>query len=102
MLTKLLDGITAVDDGAWIDVEELENKTVHVKGITTATLHICGSLDQTKPANNVNEIQIGDDITADALIEIPAHLKWIKVRCSAWTAGTISAFLGGKPITAYK
>jgi len=102
MLVKLLDGITGTTDGVWVDAEELEGKTIHVKGISTATIHVCGSLDMTKPANAAHEIQIGDDITADCLLEIPAHLKWIKARCSSWTAGTISAFLGGKAVAVYK
>lgn len=92
----LLDGITGTNNGSWVGCEVLASKTIHIKGVTTATLHICGSLAPVKPADTAHEIQIGDDITADCLVEIPAHLKWIKVRCSAYTAGTIYAYLEGK------
>ena len=97
----LLDGITAIADGEWISAEALEGKTIHVKGISTATLHICGSCDPAKPANGVHEIQIGDDITADCLVGVREMVKWLKVRCSAWTAGTISAFLTAREIESY-
>ena len=92
----LLDGITDVDNGAWVPCSLLDMKTIHVKGITNATLHVCGSCDPTKPANTVHEIQIGDDVDADALIEVNPQLEWIKVRCSVYTGGTISAFLAAK------
>lgn len=96
MLAKLLDGITSTTDGEWIDIEGVIGKTLHIKGIGTATLKVCGSMDMTKPFNSNHEIQIGADITADCLLEIAAHLRWIKVRCSSYSSGTIYAFMGGQ------
>lgn len=99
MDAKLLDGIVATDNGTWFSVEDRFNvpyalaKTIHIKGITTATLHVCGSCEPTKPIDTDHGIQIGDDVTADCLVEINHSIKFIKVRCSAWTTGTISAYL---------
>ncbi len=91
----LLDGITGTDDGVWIDACEFISKSIHIKGITTATLHICGSCEPGTPANTDHGIQIGDDVSADCLVEIPANLRFVKVRCSAYTGGTIYAYLAG-------
>ena len=92
---KLLDGLAAQDDGVWVDARAFQTQSIQVTGITTATIKICGSNAQTKPANNTHGAQIGSDITADSIVSVLHPVKWIKARISAHTTGTISAFQYG-------
>lgn len=91
----VLDAVTSLTSGEWVDVSGWRRMTVHITGITTATCQIRGSCTPTKPANAEDHIQIGSDITSDTLYEVTAKLKWIKVKISAYTSGTISAYVVG-------
>ena len=91
----LLDGVTAQSDGSWVDVGSLRRMTIHIKGITSATCQIRGSCAPTKPDDTADEVQIGNDITSDTIYEITAKLRWVKVKVSAYTSGTIYAYLVG-------
>ena len=90
----LLDGVTAVTVGTWERTSSYTRSSVHVKGITTATVIINGSNTLTKPANADHEIELSS-LTADGLVSIDLPVKWMKVRVSAYTSGTISAWLEG-------
>ena len=87
-----LDGIGATNDGSWVNTNKLTNMTIHVKGITNATVQIRGSNATAKPADTGHEIQIGTDITADTIREV-INVGWVKVMISAWVGGTIYALL---------
>lgn len=92
----LLDNVTAVTDGEWIDVRRFREKTVHVKGTFTATVKIAGSCEPTMPANTDHGVQIGADITAPAIVEINPVIKWLKVYVPAYTDGSIDAYFFGR------
>lgn len=96
----LLNGVVATATGTWIDVTAWNRITVDILGITTATCQIFSSCAPTKPADATDGRQIGSNITADASSEITRKLKWLKVKVSAWTAGTIYAYAVGDE-TAY-
>lgn len=96
----LLNAVVATSTGSWIDVTAWNRITVDIKGITTATCQIFGSCEPTKPTDATDGRQIGSNITADASSEITRKLKWLKVKVSAWTAGTIYAYAVGDE-TAY-
>ena len=89
----LIDALAATNDGVWVDVSGFKDFTLHVDGITTATVQWHGSNKATLPANTDDDSQIGVDITADGLYQAPGPFKWMKASISAWTSGTISAFL---------
>lgn len=88
----LLGGVAATSTGFWVFVGDKKRISIHIKGITTATVQIRGSNAPVQPANNVDEIKIGNDITADTIYEITSKIKWLKVMVSAWTSGTIYAY----------
>jgi hypothetical protein len=91
----LLDAIVATDNGEWLDVRGLEAWSIQIDGITTATLQIRGSNNPTIPSDSAHGEQLGSDVTVDAIYYTDSPLNWVKVRCSAWTTGTISAYLRG-------
>ncbi len=91
----LLDAKTSTTSGEWADVSGWRRATVHITGIVTATCQIRGCATPTKPLDSEDHIQIGSDITSDTLYEITAKLKWLKVKISAYTSGTISAYAIG-------
>jgi len=91
----LLDGVASTTNGEWVDVGAWRRITVHIKGITTATCKIMGSCEPTKPSDATDGVQLGNDVTADTLYEITAKLKWLKVKVSAYTSGTIYAYAVG-------
>ena len=91
---QLLTDAEATGDGEWIDTSSLALMSVHVSGITIATVEIDGSNDAVKPADNTHGIKLNSiDITADQMIVITAPYRWLKVRVTAYTSGTINAML---------
>ncbi len=95
MKATLLDAIVATGNGEWIDVSGLEKYNIHTSGITTATLQIRGSNDETKPSDATHDIQLGSDITADGMKQFTTPLRWLKVRVTVWSAGTITTVIEG-------
>lgn len=88
----LLSAVVATDDGVWIDIEGFNEQTVHIEGITTATAKVNISATPTKPANNAHGIEAAS-CAADCAVVVSMGVRWIKVRVSAYTSGTISAYL---------
>lgn len=95
---KFLDGKTATADGVWIHVGEYETVNIHVQGVTTATIEVHGDSSATQPADASSGIVMAS-LTANGIVAIPkADLpKYVKVKISAYTAGTISALGMLKP-----
>ncbi len=91
----LLSSVTGTNTGTWKEVTGWSRITIDILGITTATCQIFGSCEPTKPADATDGRQIGSDVTANAMSEITRKLKWIKVKVSAYTAGTINAYAVG-------
>ncbi len=91
----LLDAIVATGNGEWIDVSGLKSYNIHTSGITTATLQIRGSNDVTKPSDATHDIQLGSNITADGMKQFTTPLKWLKLRVTVWTSGTITTVIEG-------
>ena len=85
----LIDGAVATTDGAWVDVGRYAKCSIHVDGITTATVTINGSNAQAQPADSANGDQIGANITADGWASVDPLPRWIKARVTAWTSGTV-------------
>ena len=96
LVSDMLTGVGAVDDGEWIDVLHYGPFSIDLIISDTAVAQIRGSNALTKPADTAHERQIDVDISASAIIEVTMPVRWIKVRVSGWTSGTIDAFLVGK------
>ena len=92
----LLNGVIAVTDGEWFAVDGASPVTIHIKGITNATVSVHGANTDVQPANSSHEIQLTVNIKKDDLVIIDVPVKWIKVRVSAYTSGTIFAYLIGQ------
>lgn len=89
----MLEAVVATDDGVWVDFRGFTLATLQVDGITTAELEVYASNDETRPANNVDGVQVGSDITADGMTTIVGPYSWLKVKVADWTSGTITALL---------
>ena len=88
-------GVAATDTGDWVDVSDLENMTIDVYGITTATVQVRGFNTISKPLASADGRLIGSNITTDKMVAIHP-MKWVKIKVSAWTTGTIIANLFGQ------
>lgn len=88
-----LDDAAGVTDGEWIDVRGFGLASVSVAGIGTATAHLCASNALTKPDNTTHGLQLGADITADKMVSLLVPVRWVKVRVSTWSSGTIAAIV---------
>lgn len=86
-----LSGVTATGNGTWHDCARWRTINVHVKGITTATVDICGSSVLDKPLDTAHETVL-QQVTSDGCVEVTGHPRWLKVRVSAYTSGTIYAY----------
>jgi len=91
----LLSAVAATSDGEWVNAQGLAPFSVHVTGITDATVRIHGSNKTTAPANADAEEQLGSDITAttDTILEYSAPMRWIKASIPTYVGGTITAEL---------
>ncbi len=96
MGTVLLDDATGTTPGVWVDVHGFKDKTIHVSGVTTATLQVYGSNTPLIPANATDHIQLGSNITADSIVSITTPVRWMKVKVAAHTTGTIDAYFFGQ------
>ena len=76
-------------------VQGQRNLSVHVKGIVNATVKVCISNDPTQPLNTVHELEAGETKNKDAVFKLDFPVAWVKARVSAYTSGTISAYLEG-------
>jgi len=92
---KLLDDAGAVGNSEWIDIRGLRNYTVTVSGITSATVIISGSNDDTKPAAADHGEALGSSITSDESASFTAPYRWLKARVSIFATGTIDAEIEG-------
>ena len=92
---KLIDNAVATGNGEWIDIRGLRNYSVTVSGITTATVVISGSNDDTKPAAADHGEALGSASTSDETSSFTAPFRWLKARVSVWSAGTIDVEIEG-------
>jgi hypothetical protein len=94
MRANLIPGAVAIGDGEWIDTSGMSAMSIHITGITTATVEVDGSNDPTIPANNTHGIKLNSvDITANQMFTVTVPVRWLKARVTAWTTGTINAWL---------
>lgn len=101
----MLDAVTASSLGQWVDVIAFNEGVVQVSGITTATVNVRGyNIGTAVPANSVTGYVMGANVTAsgDNVVMIGAGAgtgaagqmpRFLKVDCSAYTGGTITAAL---------
>jgi len=98
MRAVLQNGAVAIDPGDWINVEGYEKKTIEIIISGTATVQIFVSNTPTKPANNVDHVQYGNNVSSSALAEIKVPVRWLKAKISALTPGaSVSAYMQGCP-----
>lgn len=91
-----LTNATALTDGQWMSVKGVQPLSIHITGITDATVEIDGSNAPTMPANTTHGIKLNSsNITTNQLIELDLSLAWLKVRVTSYTSGTINADLIG-------
>ena len=91
----LQDAATATSNGVWVEAKKFLASSIHVTGITNATVQIYGANTRTKPADATDHIKIGSDITADGIVSIAYPVRWLKAKISAYVSGTISAVVQG-------
>lgn len=92
---ELLSGVSSSDDGVWAEVSPFTPFSIDISGIGSATAQIRCSNDASRPADNTHGRQAGTDITTDGLYGITEPVRWVKVRISAYTSGTINANMEG-------
>jgi hypothetical protein len=90
----LLSAVVATGNGEWVQVAGYTPITVSAEGITTATVDVRGSLAPVKPADATHGFALGS-FTTDGALVIENPCEWIKVRVSAYTSGTITAYMLG-------
>lgn len=88
-----IDAKAAVGDGVWINTRGFPIKCVEVEGITVATVIITESHRPTAPLNTFHGFPV-NTLTADGLTTWESCARWVKIRISAYTSGTITAWLG--------
>jgi hypothetical protein len=90
---QLLTNVAAINDGEWIDVSGLNQLSLDIRGITSATVQLRGSNEPTKPLDSTHGNQLGSDTTVDGFVIVSASVRWMKLRVSTYVSGTINAYL---------
>jgi hypothetical protein len=90
---QLLTNVTAIADGEWIDVSGLNQLSLDIRGITSATVQLRGSNEPTKPLDSTHGNQLGSDTTVDGFVIVSASVRWLKLRVSTFVSGNINAYL---------
>jgi hypothetical protein len=94
MRANLIPAAVGIGNGEWIDTSGMSVMTIHITGITTATVEVDGSNEPTRPADATHGIKLnGVDITANQIFAVQVPVRWLKARVTAWTTGTINAYL---------
>ena len=93
-MAKGLVNAVAAGNGVWFEIQNTRKMSIHVFGITDATVVISGSNEPTIPANSSHGITLATT-TADAMIVIDMPVIWMKHRISGYTSGTISTHIAG-------
>jgi hypothetical protein len=93
---QLLTNVVAINDGEWIDVSGLNQMSIDIRGITSATVQLRGSNELIKPADATHGNQLGSDTTVDGFIIVSASVRFLKLRVSTFVSGNINAYLEGR------
>lgn len=94
---QLLTNAESATDGEWFAVLGWHPLTIQLDGITTATVQVRGSNQKAAPANSSDEFQLGADVSTNSLLALDAPVKWIKIKVTSWTAGTLNAYMMASP-----
>lgn len=91
----LVDAATGTTNGQWVDVIDYAEGSIHVAGISTATVQLRGyTIGTSLPANSVQGFQLGSNITAtadnQAAISLSTMPRFLKAIVSSYTSGTIT------------
>ena len=91
----LLDRVQAVTDGEWISLKGRHPLTITIEGNFVGTVKIFASNNPSPPANTFNDAPLvgGVALSTPAIVIVDAAHAWIKVAVTAWTSGTISAYV---------
>jgi len=94
---QLLTDQADVTNGEWMAVIGWHPLTIEINGITTATLQVRGSNAKAQPANSVDGFQLGADVSVDGLLALDAPIKWMKIKVTSYSSGTINAYMMASP-----
>lgn len=80
-----LEAEGSTTDGVWVDVSRFDSINVEIikTGTPTFSADIRGSLSIIKPDDTSHENKIGSSLTDNAMYEITAPMKWLKLYVSA-------------------
>jgi hypothetical protein len=95
MSVRLLSAATGTGNGEWVEARGFTAGSVHVSGITTATVQVSISNSPTQPLPTDNGVNAGSALTANGMVNLNSFLpvRWIKARVTAYTSGSINADL---------
>lgn len=96
---RLLVDAVSTTDGTWMYLKGRHPVTVTIEGTFVGTVQVLVSNNPTQPLDSFNAAPRPDGIdhTEPSVITIDAAYWWVKVRVSAYTSGSISAFILGGP-----
>lgn len=92
---QLLAGAVATTSGTWFEVHGARPLNVTAEGTFSATVEFRGSCSVAKPLDSVHGILLGSAITSADSVIIDAPYMWVKARVTAYTSGSIDAFVFG-------
>jgi hypothetical protein len=95
MSVQLITNAVAAGNGEWVEARGFTAGSVHVSGITTATVQVSISNSPTKPLATDNGVNAGTSISSNGMVNLNGVLpaRWVKARVTSYTSGTINADL---------
>lgn len=95
LLYKMLDGVTSVANGVWVNVRGYRLRTLQITGIIDASVEIREATTDiaNKPPNTDDGSLLDQALISDCSKVWVSSATWIKIKVPTYTSGTIKAFL---------
>ncbi len=89
----ILAGAGTTTNGVWLPIHGCVPLIVSIEGTFVGTVQVFVSNKVPKPADADNaRVQLGSDFDAPGYVLIDGPWRWVKVRVSAYTSGSVEAY----------
>lgn len=91
----LLNAATGTTSSEWFNIADLDEKSLDIRISSSATVKVMVSNEPTQPTSANDGPQQGSDATGNAMVSFSSAAKWVKVKVSTFSSGTVTVYLVG-------
>lgn len=91
----VLNAASATGSSNWISVVDWLNTNLDVRVTGTGTAKIMLSNESSQPSSGNDGPQQGADVTSTSMVNFSVPAKWMKIKVTALSSGTITVYAYG-------